>query len=77
MMESAKEWKWFDTSDGLYGSVDWRILMKGEMGSDLVMILSIRMEDMPQVPLTEYDDVIEAFPPDRADEPFTVSVLPG
>jgi hypothetical protein len=28
------------------------------------------------MPFAKDHDVIEAFPPDRADEPFTVSVLP-
>ncbi len=31
---------------------------------------------MPKVPLAKYDDVIKAVPSDRADQPFTITVLP-
>jgi hypothetical protein len=30
-----------------------------------------------QVPLTEDDDMVEAFPPERANHPFRMPVLPG
>jgi len=29
-----------------------------------------------QVPLAEYDDMIKAFPSDRANHPFRMSILP-
>ena len=35
------------------------------------------MQHMPEMPFAKDYDVIEAFPPDRADETFTVSILPG
>lgn len=28
------------------------------------------------MPLAKYDDVVKAFSPDRADQPFTISILP-
>jgi len=28
------------------------------------------------VPLANHDDTVQAFPPDRADQPFGISVLP-
>ena len=31
---------------------------------------------MAQVPLAEHDDMIKAFPSDRADQPFSMSILP-
>jgi hypothetical protein len=32
---------------------------------------------MAQMAFAEHDDMIEAFPADRADQPFCVCVLPG
>ena len=32
---------------------------------------------MPEMPFAKDYDVIEAFPPDRADETFAISILPG
>jgi hypothetical protein len=29
-----------------------------------------------QVPLPEYDDMIKTFPPDRANQPFRMAILP-
>src|SRR5712692_3478006 len=31
---------------------------------------------MAKVPLAKHDDIVQAFPPDRADQPFGISVLP-
>src|ERR1700716_2235415 len=31
---------------------------------------------MAKMPLTEHDNVVKTFPPDRTDRPFTISVLP-
>lgn len=34
------------------------------------------MQYVPEMPLAKDHDVVEAFPPNRADERFTLSVLP-
>jgi hypothetical protein len=31
---------------------------------------------MAEMPLSEHDNVVKTFPPDRTDRPFTISVLP-
>jgi hypothetical protein len=31
---------------------------------------------MAQVPVAEHDDMIKAFPSDRADQPLSMSILP-
>src|SRR4029077_5615498 len=31
---------------------------------------------MAKMPLAEHDNVVETFPPDRTDRPFTISILP-
>src|SRR5689334_24078956 len=42
-----------------------------------VVILLVRAQHMPQMPLAKHDHMIEALASDRADESFSVAVLPG
>ena len=46
------------------------------MSASPVVILHIREEYLAQVSLAEYDDMIKAFPSDRTDQPFSMSILP-
>src|SRR3954449_5276044 len=41
-----------------------------------VVILLVRAQHVPQMPLTEHDYMIEALASDRADQSFSVTVLP-
>src|SRR3954470_1163857 len=41
-----------------------------------VVILLVRAQHVPQMPLTEHDHMIEALASDRADQSFSVPVLP-
>ena len=54
-----------------------RILTQGQMRSQFVVIDGVGRKDSPQVSLAEDDDVIEAFPADRADQSLRMPVLPG
>ena len=47
------------------------------MRSEFVVIAGVGREDPAQVGLAENDDVIEAFPADRADQSLRMPVLPG
>ena len=42
----------------------------------VIIVGSIRGQDLAQVRFTEHDHVVQAFPVDRADEPLNVPVLP-
>jgi len=53
------------------------ILTQGQMRSELVVVAGVRRKDLAQMGLAEDDDVIEAFPPDRADHSLRMPVLPG
>ena len=44
---------------------------------EFVVIAGVGSKDAAQVGLTEDDDVIEAFPADRADQSLRMPVLPG
>jgi hypothetical protein len=46
------------------------------MRPDLVVIGSVIPQNATQLRFVEHDQVIEAFPPDRADEALDVAVLP-
>jgi hypothetical protein len=46
------------------------------MRPDLVVIGSVILQNATQLRFVEHDQVIEAFPPDRADEALDVAVLP-
>jgi len=46
------------------------------MRSDGVVVLHVRHEDVAQVLLAYHDNMVEAFPADRADQTLRISVLP-
>jgi hypothetical protein len=47
------------------------------MRSEFVVIAGVVSKDSTQVGVAEDDDVIEAFPADRADQSLRMPVLPG
>jgi hypothetical protein len=53
------------------------VLLERKMGSDAIVIVGIGSEDLAQMGLAQDQDMVQAFSPDRAYEPFSVSVLPG
>ena len=46
------------------------------MCAGAVVILHGQQEHVAQVPFAEHDDMSKAFPPDRANQPFSMSILP-
>jgi len=47
------------------------------VASRTAVIIQIRNQMAPELDLIHDDDVVEAFPADRADQPFDVRALPG
>jgi hypothetical protein len=41
-----------------------------------VIVGRVRLQQMAKMPLAEHDNVVETFPADRTDRPFTIPVLP-
>ena len=76
MMKSAKNRLSGELTEPLDRPMDRRILVQGQMRSELVVIAGIGRKDPAQMGLAEDDDVIEAFPTDRADQSLRMSVLP-
>ncbi len=42
-----------------------------------VVVVDVVTQDAPQVPFAEDDQVVEAFSPDRPDDPLGIGILPG
>ena len=42
----------------------------------LVVIIHVRQQYVTEVSLAEHNNVVKAFPADRTDQPFGISVLP-
>jgi len=54
----------------------WGIFPQAEMGSRRVIIKCICNQNAAKMRLAPDNDVVETFPPDRADYPLNVTVLP-
>jgi hypothetical protein len=76
-MKSAEDRLSSQLAEALDRSMARRVLIQGQMRSDSVVIAGIGRKDPAQVDLVEDDDVIEAFPADRADQPLRMPVLLG
>ena len=77
MVKSAEDW----SRDDLAEPLDWpmvrRILFQGQMRSEFVVIARVGRKNPAQMGFAEDHEVIEAFPANRADQPFGMPVLPG
>jgi len=74
MMKSAEEWLGNKLAERLDRPTARRILVQGHVRSEFVAVTGVGCKDPAQMSL-EDDDVIEAFPPDRADAPRRMSTL--
>ena len=77
MMKSAENRPCGDLAAPLDRPMAWRILLQGQMCSEFVVIAGVCTKDATQMCLAEDDDVIEAFPADRADQSLRMPILPG
>ena len=77
MMKSAKNRPRSKLAEPLNRAMGWRILVQGQMRSKFVVIAGVDRKDPAQMGLAEDDDVIEAFPADRADQSLRMPILPG
>ena len=59
-----------------HGSAQRRILAQGQVRAEPVVVLGIVAEQIAQMALIDDDQVIQAIPPDRADQVLDVRVLP-
>src|SRR5215469_6506989 len=77
VMESAQDWYGHDAAGFADLTPNRRILLQRQVCPDLVVVFLIRKEQVAKMSLAKHDDVIKTLPPDRADEPLCIPVLPS
>ena len=76
MMKSAEDWPRGEVTAPLNGPPVRRILIQRQMRSEFAVISCVGRKYPTQMGVAEDEDVIEAFPADRADQPLRLPVLP-
>ena len=66
-----------DGTEALNRAMERRVLVQGTMSPQLIIVGGICAQNPAQVRFTEYDNVVQALPADRADEPLDICILPG
>src|SRR2546427_8750890 len=56
--------------------MDWSILFESQMGSGLLVVLEIRLENAAQSRFAQHNHVVKAVTADGTDQALNVSVLP-
>src|ERR1700730_9767455 len=77
MMKPAKDRMRNNVSEPLNRACAGRVLLERDMRSHLVIIDGVLREDSAKVLRVERDQMISALAPDRPDQAFSISVLPG
>src|SRR6267378_952024 len=76
VMQSAEDWAAKNTPCPLNSARYRRILIQGQVRARLIIVIHIRQQHMAKMPLAEHNNVVKAFPWDRTDQPFSISILP-
>jgi hypothetical protein len=77
MVKPAEDGPRSDLAGPMNGTTERRVLGEGEVRPEVIVIVGIRRKDPAQMGFTKDDDVIEAFPADRADQSLRMPILPG
>ena len=75
-MKATKNGSWCDGTEALDRSVERRIFVQRAMNAAFIIVGGELEEDPTQVCLPEHDQVVDALPPDCADQSFRKAVLP-
>lgn len=79
MVQAADHWPGNDGT--ALGRVNFsrygRVVVERLMRAGRVVVSEVFCEDALEMCLVQHDDVVEAFSPNRADQPFDVGILPG
>jgi hypothetical protein len=76
VVQPAENWAAKNLPSPFDGARERRILLQGEMRARAIVIFHVRQQQVTEVALAEHDNVVKAFPSDRTDQAFGVSVLP-
>ena len=76
VVQPAENWAAKNVPGPLDGARDRRILLQGQMRTDLVVVFHVRQQYVTEMPLAEHNNMVKALPSDRTDESLSKSVLP-
>jgi hypothetical protein len=76
MVQTSEVWGGHDTANGLHSTRRRCILVQRKVRASIIVIFSVRSQQVAKMPLAEHNDMVKAIPSDRTDEPLRVSVLP-
>ena len=76
MMKAAENGTGCDCAGALNGPMDGSILVQSPMGPYPIVVGGVLAKNPAQVSFSEHDQVVDAFPSDRADQPLRVPILP-
>ena len=65
-----------DPADTLSLAWNRRVLVQRQMRAGLVVICHVRSQQVPKVTLAKNNNMVEYLSPDRANQPFSIGVLP-
>jgi hypothetical protein len=63
-MQSAQDWATKNVPGAIDGARDRRIFLQGEMRADPIVIFHVAEQQVTEVALAEYNNVVKAFPSD-------------
>ena len=75
-MQSAQDWATKNVPGAIDGARDRRIFLQGEIRAGPIVIFNVTEQQVMEVALAAYNNVVKAFPADRTDQPFSISILP-
>jgi len=75
-MQAAQDRDRGDATDGLNRPAHRCVLPQRQMCANVIVVGGVSSQDSPQVGLAEYDDVVKALTPDRADRSLNIGILP-
>ena len=76
MVQSAEDRQRENATYRLDRPLERCVFGQRQMCPSAVVILLVRAQHMPQMPLAEHDHMVEALASDGADQSFSVTVLP-
>src|SRR4249919_3532435 len=75
-MQSTQDRTGEYATNGLDGARNRRVLVQGQVRARLIVVIQIRPQQMTEMALAKDNHVVNAFPPDRPDQPLRITILP-
>ena len=76
MMKTSEDGHRYNAAQVLNGAMDRGILIERPMGSQLIIVGSISLQNSAQMRLAQDEHMVDALAPDRSDQAFSKPILP-